>query len=251
MSSPEDRIDLALKRLDKWVKRIGIVGAILGLALTCMQIWSLSRQSGLQQAQQELVNYQAKAELEKQRVNVTMDLKTFSGPANGTVYMTVTLTNHSARQVSMAMVGIRIWNHEWRNDIQDDPKFLLFSDNAVANCPADICTSQSNSGKTKLWNSPQIVLAGGEIQENTYGPYSISASDLSSGMWIEGRAYTEDQDQGRCLIAGPPQLEGTFPAICEETRLKQRDCYEEARCKYASTPAVFYRAKVGQRSNAL
>ena len=234
---------VTLEKLDKWVKVIGIAGGFLGLGLTLMSIWNLSSQRRLQQTQQRLVQYQATAEAEKQRVNVSMELKAFDAPVKNAVYLTSTLTNHSARQVNIAMVGIRIWNQDWRSDIQDDPKYLVFSDNMVANCPTQICAQSGNSTKTKLWNAVQIVLAPGETESNTYGPYSIPRNDTSRGVWIEGRAYTEDQDQGKCLIAGPPVLEGTFPAICEESRLTETKCYETARCKYASTAAFFYRPK--------
>lgn len=111
-------IDFTLKQLDKWVKRIRIIGGLLGLALTAMSIWNLSNQRGLQNAQQQLLVHQATAEAEKQRVNVSMELKAFNAPMKNRVYVTSTLTNHSARQVNMAMVGIRIWNQNWHSDIE-------------------------------------------------------------------------------------------------------------------------------------
>jgi hypothetical protein len=238
---PPPDIAETLARLDKWVKIIGIAGGALGLALTGMSIWNLYKQRSLQEAQQRLLEHQAQAEVEKRRVNVSMDLKAFAAPVKNKIYLISTLTNHSARQVSLSMIGTRIWNQDWNSDIQDDPSYLVFSDNMVANCPSRICEPAKVAAKTRLSNAVQIVLAPGETQSNTYGPYAIPIKDWSRGVWIEGRAYTEDQDDGKCLIAGPPQLEGTFPAICEESRLNEPDCYQAARCKYASTAAFFYK----------
>src|SRR5437016_7183685 len=131
--SSKNDIDLTLKRLDKWIKLIGIIGAIVGLALTAMSIWNLHKQNSFYEAQQLLLQRQGEAEGEKRRVNVKMELKPFNGPIKNGIYLVSTLTNSSARQIDIAMLGMRIWNQYWRSDIEDNPEYLVYSDNLIAN----------------------------------------------------------------------------------------------------------------------
>ncbi|HEX8846390.1 MAG TPA: hypothetical protein VF791_17215 [Pyrinomonadaceae bacterium] len=247
------KVDLKLKGLDTWVKRIAILGGSIGLIISLLSIWNTWNQIHLTRSQEQLARSQEQLarsqeqrarneETEKRRVSVKMELKAFNAPVKNAIYLNGTLTNNSARQINILMIGVRIWHHNWSSDIEDDPDYLVYSDNMIANCTPKNCPDSKNTSKTRLLDTKlPIALAPGETLSDTYGPYKISLADWSSGVWIEGRAYTIEQDEGICVLAGPPELEGTFPAVCEESRAKEPECYENAGCLYASTAAFFYK----------
>ncbi len=184
-------------------------------------------------------------------MNVNLELKAFNGPAKNAIYLTGTLTNNSSRRIDVAMLGIRFWKRDRRSDIQDNPDYLVYSENMIANCPHQICsgstsTSSKEPKRTRVWDPGKpISLAPGETQSDTYGPYYVQSEEWSRGVWIEGRAYTVEQDDGKCVVVGPPELEGTFPAFCEERRAKEPACYKAAGCLYASPAPFFYKPTGG------
>src|SRR5205085_8524273 len=169
-------LDLKLKGLDSWVKWIAIVGGVIGLVISGLTGWNIWNQIRLANSQEHRAHNE---ETEKQRVNVKLELKAFNGPAKNAIYLTGTLTNNSARRIDIAMIGIRTWKWNWSSDIEDNPDYLVYSENMIANCPPQICSdSKSTSSKepvrTKLRDTGQpIGLAPGETQSDTYGPYYI------------------------------------------------------------------------------
>ncbi len=231
-------LDLKLKALDVWTKRGSIVAGILGVFLSIITLMNTCEQGRIARDQNQIIHSQ---ETEKRRVNVHMELKAVSVPPKKAIYLNGTLTNNSARQINIAMIGIRLWNADWSSAIQDNPNYLVYSDNMVADCQPSICLASKNTDKNRLQDSGHpIVLAPGEVHEATYGPYNIPPAEWRSGVWIEGRAYTVEYDEGRCLLVGPPELEGTFPAFCEESRTNVPECYEKANCLYAATAPFFH-----------
>lgn len=224
-------LDLKVKGLDVWLKRGSVVGGLIGLFISVITVLNSCEQNERARIQ----------EIEKRRVNVRMELKAFNVPVKNAIYLSGSLTNNSARQINVAMVGIRIWNADWTSGIGDNPEYLVYSDNMVANCPPRFCPDSKNTKKNRLRDSGQpIALAPGETHEATYGPYDIPPKEWKRGVWIEGRAYTVEQDEGICVLAGPPELEGTFPAICEESRTNVPECYQGAACLYAVAAPYFH-----------
>jgi hypothetical protein len=228
-------IDLTLKRLDKWVKLIGIVGAILGLVLTSISIWNLHIQNNLYKTQQLLFQHQAEEAEAKRELNLGVEIIT-SPAAGNEVNISLKLSNYSVRQVHIAMVGIRIWKKDWKradDTFEKHPDLLIYSDSSVVFCQSEVCPKETS--KTRLQSTQhQIILAPGPggAQTEAFGTYSIPRDELKRGIWIQGLAYTLEGVKENCAVVGPPRFEGSFPIFCEESRKNQERCYEKAQCGY-------------------
>ena len=238
-ASPTD-IDLTLKRLDKWVKTIGIVGAILAPILTASSIINVVRQNRLVAMQEELVRLQGEEHAEKRHVNIAVELRAANALTANNIVVFATLTNKSSRNLDIAMIGIRIWRHDWksRNTLQDSPHQLIYSENIVADCSPEICPQKTSN--SLLRTGYPISLAPGESQADSYGPYPISKADWQRGVWLEALLRPVQQNEGVCSITGPSSVTGGFPDFCEESIKDQKDCNDRSSCLFFNTPALPY-----------
>jgi len=240
MATKQDRaekdFELRLKKLDWWVKFIGIGGTILGAILTVFSIINTINQNKLVKTQEELSRLQKEGLLEKRRVNMSVELSASPGLAEKTIAVGLKITNNSSREVNIATIGIRIWRHSWESGdrLEDRPDLIIFSDNSIADCPKSMCPRRTP--KSLLRSENAIALASGEIQVDTYGPYSIPTTDWNQGVWIEAFVRPFEQDDGICAIKGPPSTEGGFPLFCREPYNKNCNVY----CSIFNAPPLPY-----------
>lgn len=240
-------IDLTLKRLDKWVKIIGIVGGVLGFGLTVISIWNLLLQRELSKTQTLVLQHQVEDAEAKQRLNIGLELITTRARGNA-VNISLRVSNYSARPVGIAMIGIRIWRKDWSNaddTLKNHPELLIYSMNRIVDCPVAICPKQTS--KSKLENTQHQLLLGpgpGGPLTQSFGTFPVSSEDLQRGVWIEGLAYTVEGLKEKCTVAGPPVFDGAFPIFCEESSKFEDRCYERAECAYEEIAQPFPSAEV-------
>src|SRR5437588_5109888 len=134
------------------------------------------------------------------------------------------------------MLSIRFWK-DWSAGASPmaTPQKLIFSDNRVASCPPSICPKADQKFRLVSFEN-EVVLPSGESYELIYGPYDIP-QDVTDGYWLEGFAYTREQDQGECAIAGPPLVDAALPQYCDKNKLNVKGCYLKDDCKFARSRA--------------
>jgi hypothetical protein len=233
-----DRIELKLRTLDLLTKRIGILAAVLGLLVTGLNI-------GLWIFQFKLTRGQAFEESEKTRVNLSLELTPVFDPDNPRKFwINARFANRSFKEVTVSMVGIRIWK-EWSREtnVHDTPDQLLYSDNRVSDCRRIKCPVITP--KSKLIRLDREIIVTPNVQDYTeaFGPYEILPSQAPNGFWLEGWAYTKEQDDGTCAIAAPATTEGAFPTICRSEFASLADCNNRGGCKAAYASARSFRFK--------
>lgn len=222
-----NRLDIELKKIESWVKRVGLV-------LTLLTIWNAGGQS-------VLIWYQIAEHEEKQRLNVEMKMLPLEAPAGNGLFLSASLTNNSGRQINVLMLGVRIWKQEWveGDEVLTKPELLIYSDSKVARCPPGICPARTD--KTSLRNDDHpTVLATKETQTYTFGMYPVPPEELARGVWIEGFAYPVEQDEGTCVMTGAPPAAGTFPRVCNEL-VSGQGCPPTASCKLAASAPLLFR----------
>lgn len=223
-----DRVELKLKALDVLTKRIGILAALVGLVVTALNI-------GLWVFQMKLTRAQAREQTEKNRVNLGMELTPLFDPEDHRKFwINAKFVNHSYKQVTIAMLGFRIWK-QWSREtsVRTTPKDLLFSDNLIDDCTRVQCPLLTHKSRLSKLDRDIVVTPNVQDYAELFGPYELSPSDASSGFWLEGWAYTKEQDEGACAVAKPATVEGAFPIICQEQFLSFPDCEKRGECKAA------------------
>ena len=223
-----DHIELRLKRLDVTTKRIGILAAVVGLLVTVLNI-------GLWVFQLKLTRAQASEQSEKNRVNLGMDLTPLFDPNNTRKFwINVKFANHSFKEVTVAMLGIRIWK-EWSREtnVHDTPERLLYSDNRINDCRNVRCPLATPKAKLAQLDRDIVVTPNVQDYTEVFGPYELSETDAPKGFWLEGWAYTKEQDDGTCVVTSPATAEGAFPIICREAYASSPDCSKKGGCKAA------------------
>jgi len=224
----QDRIELKLKALDVLTKRIGIVAAVVGLLVTALNI-------GLWVFQLKLTRAQASEQTEKNRVNLGMELTPLFDPSNPRKFwINAKFVNHSYKQVTIAMLGFRIWK-QWSREtsVLTTPTDLLFSDNLINDCARVQCPVITSKTKLAKLDRDIVVTPNDQNYAELFGPYELSLNEAPSGFWLEGWAYTKEQDEGDCVVAKPATTDGAFPKICQQRFLLSPDCETRGRCKAA------------------
>lgn len=247
-------LDLKLKGVELWVKRIGIAGALVGFLVTFLSAWNLYRQGELfvaqqrladtqeklfvaqeqlSRSQQTLAKYQAEELEQKRRVNLKVEAKVeeLSGQR---IRVHVSLTNESTREVSVAMVGVQIWDSTWAGEKLDcNLDKVIFVDNVIAHpCPPDTCPPEEGPSKSRTRGDDQIFVAVGETHQEVYGPYMIPDDAWRRGLFVEVFVLPAEQGEGRCVVSGPPACAGDFPRFCAESLKDDVNCAEKFRCIY-------------------
>jgi len=227
-----DRVELKLKSLDRWAKAVGILGSAIGILVMVLNIW-------IWRYQNRLAKFQSEEEAQKHFVSVELKLEAQLVPGNPPrVYAIAKYKNDSARQISIGMFGVRLWK-DWSEGTTPltKPDRLIFADMRLNSCPSDFCPKEGTNFRLQRFDSP-VLLPAHQSYELTYGPYELPQGLKS--YWLEGVAYTREQDDGACAIAGPPLRDGGFPAYCDEQKLQIKDCYNLDDCKFARSRATLY-----------
>jgi hypothetical protein len=175
-------------------------------------------------------------------IDVTLKLTPeFIPHDNKRVWVKATFTNSGTRQVSIAMFGLRLWKQQWSNNVtvQSSPTLLIFSDTYIKDCPPSICPDTSPNARLLPFSHVIILPGKGLPYEEKFGPYEISPEWVRKGFWLEGWAYTHEQDEGTCAVAGPPIVKGAFPQFCDSKKLGQKECYKLNDCKAAYSASVY------------
>jgi hypothetical protein len=232
-----DRIEVKLKDLDVLTKRLGILAAVIGLLVTGLNI-------GLWVFQLKLMRAQASEQIEKNRVNVAIELAPLFDPENPRKFwVNVKFINHSYRQVKIAMLGIRIWK-DWSSEtsVGTTPDNLLFAENRINDCAKVTCPLTTSKSRLVQLDHEIIVTPNVQDYVETLGPYQFPVKSARKGFWLEGWAFTKEQDEGDCVIVKPATFEGALPTICQERFASLPGCERKGICKSAyafARPFVF------------
>ncbi|MCA1616300.1 MAG: hypothetical protein LC800_19810 [Acidobacteria bacterium] len=230
-----------MERIELRLKRLAVVGAILGFVLTGLNILQVWQQRRLSRAQEQLTLLQVGDATERGRVHLKVETATSDDAPDKGVVVFVTATNNSTRSIGIAMVGVRIWKHTWRSGdtLLEKPELLVWADNVVADCPAHVCPRQTPRS-TLRGGYPETVPPGGSMAAG-FGPYLIPAAELKRGVWIQAFVRpVEKNDGSRCVVAGPPSLENGFPSFCVEARKVEKDCHLDADCLFFDAVPLYY-----------
>ncbi|GEM_PF-2864757 len=233
MSTPRlkaelQRADLRLKRVERWVQLAAGIAAIATVTSTGFGIY-------VAYSQHRLLSAQALEAQEKQRVSFTFRLTPVMLPDNTSFYVRAKLRNLSVRQLTVLMLGVRVWQGDKWTDaapVEGHQKDLILSDILVNDC-TNLCTPQSATGPLRLRELEDITIEPTEPEiEETFGPYPLKKEDLDQGFWLTGRAYVAETESANCQIdARRPPKPGVLPFL------------DGSRCSAAVAPAEYYTAK--------
>ncbi len=236
--------DLSLKKIEWWVKAIGIVAVVATIA----SAWTSVKVSNLQKLEAE----------EKRRVSYSFRLAPLVLPNSQQFYVRSKIRNLSTRELTYLMIGIRVWPADkWTDTIsvttnRDD---VIVADNLVTKCPKSLCEEPQDvasenavlmmkrSGRLRLRNLPGnlTVEATEQDAELVFGPYPITKEQLEQGIWLEGWAYVSETDDGDCVVyAEKAPAPGALPYLCEKRTNGEANCLETAQCSYVSSPQTFF-----------
>jgi hypothetical protein len=221
-----------LDRIELKVKRVALIAAALGILVTVLNL-------GLWAFQLKLTRGQAQEQSEKNRVNLGLELTPLFDPANNRQFwVQARFINHSFRQVTIAMIGIRIWK-DWSREtnVHDTPDKLIYSDNRVNDCSKVKCPEETPKSKLALLDREIVVTPNVTDYTENFGPYELSTQQAPNGFWLEGWVYTKEQDDGECAIVASGTVTGAFPVICREAYANSSNCETKGGCKVAYSAA--------------
>lgn len=228
--------ELRLKRIERWVQVATLLGTIAAATSTIVGINTVFPQIRLLKAQ-------GLEATEKQRVSFNFRLTPILVPGTNSFYIRAKLHNYSVRELTMLMIGIRVWKRDKWSDsatVKNHSDDLIVSDNLISDC-TNLCTSQTAIGPIRMRLLDDITLEPTEQDyEHTFGPYPISEALFEEGFWVEGRGYTVETSVGQCGIDNTRIPDhGALPYVCESDEKGHLDCKKHG-CSDAYAPGEYY-----------
>jgi hypothetical protein len=245
LKSQLERADLQLKKTDQRLKNVERLVQLIGIVATLVTIISTITTIKVSRLQGNLFEQQTLEAKERQRVAYTFHLDAFLLPDEQHFYVRSKMSNLSTRELSLLMIGIRVWPRDkWTDNIsvRNNPTDIIVADNLVRNCSPKMCAEATSSGKLRLRDlssNPTLETTEKDVQ-HVYGPYPITKDQLEQGIWVEGWAYVSETDHGDCVVHGDTvPAPGTLPYVCEKKLNDDPHCTAVSKCSNVSSPASF------------